>query len=38
MKDLNSFPPILELIKSEYPVIQRLALLGLERSSHDGEF
>lgn len=35
MKDLNSFPPILELIKSEYPVIQRLALLGLERSSHD---
>lgn len=35
MKDLNSFPPILELIKSEYPVIQRLALLALERSSHD---
>ncbi|XP_014775215.1 armadillo repeat-containing protein 3 [Octopus bimaculoides] len=37
MKDLNGFPPVLELLKSEYAIIQRLALLVLERCSHDVE-
>ncbi|XP_036364292.1 armadillo repeat-containing protein 3-like isoform X1 [Octopus sinensis] len=37
MKELNGFPPVLELLKSEYAIIQRLALLVLERCSHDVE-
>ncbi|XP_010005320.1 PREDICTED: armadillo repeat-containing protein 3 [Chaetura pelagica] len=34
---LNVIPPLLELLKSEYPVIQTLALKTLEIISRDGE-
>ncbi|XP_010177167.1 PREDICTED: armadillo repeat-containing protein 3-like, partial [Mesitornis unicolor] len=34
---LNVIPPLLELLKSEYPVIQLLALKTLEVMSKDGE-
>uniref|UniRef100_A0A8B9IYK3 Armadillo repeat-containing protein 3 n=1 Tax=Amazona collaria TaxID=241587 RepID=A0A8B9IYK3_9PSIT len=35
--ELNIIPPLLELLKSEYPVIQLLALKTLEVISKDGE-
>ncbi|NXN62105.1 ARMC3 protein, partial [Rynchops niger] len=37
VRALNVIPPLLELLKSEYPVIQLLALKTLEEISKDGE-
>ncbi|XP_054672045.1 armadillo repeat-containing protein 3 isoform X2 [Grus americana] len=37
VRALNVIPPLLELLKSEYPVIQLLALKTLEVISKDGE-
>ncbi|NXY68204.1 ARMC3 protein, partial [Glareola pratincola] len=37
VRALNLIPPLLELLKSEYPVIQLLALKTLEEISKDGE-
>ncbi|KAM6412494.1 LOW QUALITY PROTEIN: armadillo repeat-containing protein 3 [Pluvialis apricaria] len=37
LRALNVIPPLLELLKSEYPVIQLLALKTLEEISKDGE-
>ncbi|XP_063179945.1 armadillo repeat-containing protein 3 isoform X1 [Chroicocephalus ridibundus] len=37
VRELNVIPPLLELLKSEYPVIQLLALKTLEEISKDGE-
>ncbi|KFP00042.1 Armadillo repeat-containing protein 3, partial [Calypte anna] len=37
VRALNVIPPLLEMLKSEYPVIQLLALKTLELISRDGE-
>ena len=36
MRDVEGLNPMLELLKSEYAVIQKLALLALDRASQDG--
>ncbi|GAB1601677.1 armadillo repeat-containing protein 3-like, partial [Argonauta hians] len=33
MKEIGGFPPVIDLLKSEYAIIQRLALVVLERCS-----
>ena len=38
MREYDGFPPILELLKSEYAIIQKLALLTLDRLMQDGKF
>ncbi|GAB1601676.1 armadillo repeat-containing protein 3-like [Argonauta hians] len=35
MKEIGGFPPVIDLLKSEYAIIQRLSLLVLERCSRD---
>ena len=35
IREMNGFPPILELLKSEFPVIQHLALVALQRATED---
>ena len=37
IRELNGIAPILELTQSEYPVIQELALVALERVTQDAE-
>ena len=37
LREVNGFPPILELLKSEYAVIQHLSLVSLQRAAEDGE-
>lgn len=37
IRDVDGLSPILELLKSEYAVIQKLALLALDRASQDGK-
>ena len=37
IRDVEGLNPILELLKSEYAVIQKLALLALDRASQDGK-
>ena len=36
-RELHGLEPLLELLKSEYPVIQELALRSLELCTQDGE-
>ena len=36
MREYDGFPPILEMLKSEYAIIQKLALLTLDRLMQDG--
>lgn len=38
IRDVDGLNPILELLKSEYAVVQKLALLALDRASQDGNF
>ena len=37
LRDLGGLAPLLELLKSEYPVIQHLALVALERATQDAD-
>ena len=37
MRDLNGFPAILDLMTSEYPVIQHMSLVALHRATEDGK-
>lgn len=34
---MNGFAPIMELLRSDYAIIQHLALVALQRASEDGE-
>lgn len=36
IKDCDGLSPMLELLKSEFSIIQKLALLALDRASQDG--
>ena len=38
INELNGFPPILDLLRSDYPVVQHLALVALQRATQDGEW
>ena len=38
VREYDGFPPILEMLKSEYAIIQKLALLTLDRLMQDGGF
>ena len=37
LRDLNGFPALLELIRSEYAIIQSQALTALYRATEDGK-
>ena len=37
IKDADGLSPMLELLKSEFAVIQKLSLLALDRASQDGK-
>ena len=38
IRELGGFPPILDLLKSDYAVIQQLALTALHLASEDGMY
>ena len=37
MRELNGLPPLLELLRSDFPIIQQLALQTLESITTDAE-